>query len=53
MVEKNVFGILDKIQDMFYSMTIEDMIKVLPETIITKYYGKHIRSHIEINKKVV
>lgn len=38
---------------LFPTMNIGDIINVLPETIITKYCGKHIRSHIEINKKVV
>ena len=37
MVEKNIFGITDKIEDMFYSMTIGDMIEVLPEIIHKKY----------------
>ena len=30
MVEKNIFGITDKIEDMFYSMTIGDIINILP-----------------------
>ena len=35
MIEKNIFGVTDKIEDMFYSMTIGDMIEVLPEKIKT------------------
>jgi hypothetical protein len=38
---------------LFPTMTIGDIINVLPETIITEYCGRYIRSHIEINKKVV
>ena len=35
MIEKNIFGITDKIEDLFYSMTIGDIIEVLPEKIKT------------------
>lgn len=33
MVEKNIFGITDKIKDMFYSMTIGDIINIIPTKI--------------------
>lgn len=42
-----------EISDFIPTMIIGDIIDVLPETIITKYCGRYIRSHIEINKKVV
>ena len=35
MIEKNIFGVTNKIENMFYSMTIGDMIEVLPEKIKT------------------
>lgn len=44
MVEKNIFGITDKIEDMFYSMTIGDIINVLPEKI--KTYSRHVDEEI-------
>ena len=33
MIEKNIFGVTDKIEDMFYSMTIGDIMECLPEKI--------------------
>ena len=52
-IEKNIFGITDKIEDLFYSMTIGDIIEVLPEKIIEEYYGGNVISFMEINKKSV
>lgn len=40
MVEKNIFGITDKIEDMFYSMTIGDIINILPVKIEEDYSVK-------------
>ena len=33
MIEKNIFGITDKIEDLFYSMTIGDIINIIPTEI--------------------
>ena len=33
MIEKNIFGITDKIEDLFYSMTIGDIINIIPTKI--------------------
>ena len=40
MVERNIFGITDKIEDMFYSMTIGDIINILPVKIEEDYAVK-------------
>ena len=40
MVEKNIFGITNKIEDMFYSMTIGDIINILPVKIEEDYSVK-------------
>lgn len=44
MIEKNIFGITDKIEDLFYSMTIGDMIEVLPKKI--KAYSRNADEEI-------
>ena len=45
MVEKNIFGITDKIEDMFYSMTIGDIINIIP-TKINEYVLDMNREYI-------
>ena len=45
MVEKNIFGITDKIEDMFYSMTIGDIINIIP-TKINEYILDMNREYI-------
>ena len=38
MIEKNIFGVTNKIENMFYSMTIGDIISVLPIKIEEDYF---------------
>ena len=45
MIEKNIFGITDKIEDMFYSMTIGDIINIIP-TKINEYVLDMNREYI-------
>jgi hypothetical protein len=47
MIEKNIFGITDKIEDLFYSMTIGDIIEVLP---ILIYYLEEYETRLIIKK---
>ena len=51
MIEKNVFGITDKIQDMFYSMTIEDLYNALPYRILYKSDYGLMSYHLEVRKR--
>ena len=46
MVEKNIFGITDKIEDMFYSMTIGDIINIIPTKINDEYVLDMNREYI-------
>ena len=45
MVEKNIFGITDKLEDMFYTMTIGDIINIIP-TKINEYMLDMNRAYI-------
>ena len=45
MIEKNIFGITDKIEDLFYSMTIGDIINIIP-TKINEYVLDMNREYI-------
>ena len=45
MIEKNIFGVTDKIEDMFYSMTIGDIINIIP-TKINEYVLDMNREYI-------
>lgn len=52
MVEKNIFGITDKIEDMFYSMTIEDLYNALPYKILYKSDYGLMSYHLEVRKEI-
>ena len=50
MVEKNIFGITDKIEDMFYSMTIGDIINIIP-TKIDEYVLNMNRRYVSYDSR--
>ena len=51
MIEKNIFGVTDKIEDMFYSMTIGDIIEVLPENIDNNFFLMFEKDYVAYNNR--